>query len=37
MNLDSLRTVLTEAAPTTTVWIDAGRGEENGDHEVQLR
>ena len=37
MNLDSLRTVLTEAAPTTTVWIDAGRGEENGDHEVRLR
>jgi hypothetical protein len=37
MNLSSLRTVLTEAAPTTTVWIDAGRGEENGDHEVQLR
>jgi Bacterial archaeo-eukaryotic release factor family 2 len=37
MNLDSLRTVLTEAAPTTTVWIDARRGEEHGDHEVQLR
>jgi Bacterial archaeo-eukaryotic release factor family 2 len=37
MNLDSLRTVLTEAAPSTTVWIDARRGAENGDHEVQLR
>jgi hypothetical protein len=37
MNLDSLRTVLAEAAPTTTVWIDASRGEENGDHEVRLR
>jgi Bacterial archaeo-eukaryotic release factor family 2 len=37
MNLSSLRTVLTEAAPTTTVWIDARRGEENGDHEVALR
>jgi hypothetical protein len=37
MNLDSLRTVLTEAAPTTTVWIDAHRGDENGDHELQLR
>jgi hypothetical protein len=37
MNLESLRTVLTAAAPTTTVWIDAQRGDENGDHEVQLR
>src|SRR6478672_8443756 len=37
MNLDSLRTVLTDAAPTTTVWIDADRGEANGDHEVRLR
>src|SRR4051812_34535455 len=37
MNLSSLRTVLTETAPATTVWIDARRGEENGDREVQLR
>lgn len=37
MRLSSLRTVLTEAAPTSTVWIDADRGDENGDHEVRLR
>jgi len=37
MNLASLRTVLTEAAPTSTVWIDADRGDENADHEVRLR
>ena len=37
MRLSSLRTVLTEAAPTSTVWIDADRGDENADHEVRLR
>jgi hypothetical protein len=37
MNLSSLRSVLTEAAPTTTAWIDSRRGDENGDHEVRLR
>jgi Bacterial archaeo-eukaryotic release factor family 2 len=37
MNLSSLRPALTEVAPATTVWIDASRGEESGDHEVQLR
>jgi Bacterial archaeo-eukaryotic release factor family 2 len=37
MNLSPLRTVLTDVGPTTTVWIDSGRGDESGDHEVQLR
>lgn len=37
MRLSSLRTVLTEAAPTSTVWIDANRGDENAGHEVRLR
>jgi hypothetical protein len=37
MDLSSLRTVLTGTAPTTTVWIDASRADENGGHEVQLR
>src|SRR3954447_14493364 len=37
MDLSSLRTVLNGTAPTTTVWIDASRADENGGHEVQLR
>jgi hypothetical protein len=37
MDLTSLRTVLTGTAPTTTVWIDASRADENGGREVQLR
>ncbi|HYY10497.1 MAG TPA: Vms1/Ankzf1 family peptidyl-tRNA hydrolase [Kineosporiaceae bacterium] len=37
MDLSSLRTVLTGTAPTTTVWIDASRADENGGREVQLR
>ena len=37
MDLSSLRKVLNGTAPTTTVWIDASRADENGGHEVQLR
>jgi hypothetical protein len=37
MDLSSLRTVLTGTAPTSTVWIDTSRADENGGHEVQLR
>jgi hypothetical protein len=37
MDLTSLRAVLTGTAPTSTVWIDTSRADENGGHEVRLR